>query len=412
VTASPWKALRAGVLAAVVVGLAIALAVGIYVSLTNKEHHASPKPHPTHLGLPARGIDYYEPSSYYSLCPDWTWLETHCFDPAHPPSPSQGEPGRFVLNSDLSFVRTAGLGRLMRLWISTDQLPRWARNGRLASLRADRIRNLDRALAIFRRQGLSVDLVLFAYSADSGNVNQMNPAALDGNHPALRSSYLQALRLILRHLVANGTDAATVRIVDLQNEPYYQLEQFFNTPNRLGRFGGCALSARSVSSQCVDQRIVHPWLVDLYRTARSVTHRFLLTESDTGRLLSTNLKDQRYWIAMYPVDLYDIHMYEATPWFDQKRWTSAGNLTKPWFAGEVGCASGQATCTYSGSLSAPIDRWWLQNLPRFGAQSVLLESKTTLWTYRAATPSQTLTETGLVLQCQSRPSQAACSSLP
>ena len=34
------------------------------------------------------------------------------------------------------------------------------------------------------------------------------------------------------------------------------------------------------------------------------------TVSDTTRLL----KDYRSWRTMYPVDVYDIHVYDDTPW--------------------------------------------------------------------------------------------------
>lgn len=361
------------------------------------------------LGLPRFGIDYYNPSSYFRLCPDWTWLATRCFNPAQPPPISAGEPGSYVLGSDLSFVRTAGLGRFIRLWVSGDQLMRLSPGYRLLGLDPSGVRSLDGALHIAASNRLVVDLVLFSYSQGSGAVNQFRPQALDGRHESLRRAYVQATGLLLKRLAGDRIDRRTVRVVDLQNEPYFQLERYFSTPDRLGGFPQCALSG-TVDTTCVDSRIIHPWLRDLYRAARAATEAFLYTESDTGRLVTTNLASQRFWTGMYPADVYDIHAYDSTPWRSEDRWASARRLSRPWFTGEAGCASQAVACTYNGTAAAPVDRWWLTNLPRFGAQSVLVENASTLWTYRPARPSQTLTSTGTVLRCLASPSSAPCAS--
>ena len=410
-TPSEWRTLKRGLVALVAGGCCVAVAAGVYEHLTTT-NVTNPRQagQIRQLRLSHLGIDYYGPSSYYQACPNWTWLETRCWDPRIPPQ-SSGEPGEQVLRSDLSFVHHAALGRLMRIWASANQLFQLSGRGRFTGLNQARVRNLDTALAICHHDHLQVDLVLFAYSEGTPTTNEFNPAAIDGSHPSMRRGYLQALRRIIVHLGRSRVDAATVRIIDLQDEPYYQLEQYFSTPDHLtNRFAGCKAGADSVSSQCVDRQIVHPWLISLYRTARAASHRFLYTESDTGRLLSTDAAQQEYWMGMYPADIYDIHMYDSRPWLNLVRWRTALNLPRPWISGEVGCASGDSACTYDGSAAARIDGWWLKNLPRFGAQSLLVESKTTLWYYRYAIPSQTLTATGRVLQCRATPGLKGCTA--
>ena len=295
----------------------------------------------------------------------------------------------------------------MRIWISADQLMRLSKHNRFLGLKQARLRNLDLAIAAFHRQHLKLDVVIFSYSVERAR-NQFNPQAIDGTHYSLHNAYLRCLRAILRHLAGNRIDAGTIRIVDLQNEAYFQLERYFTSRSRLGVFTECYVDGSHVSSQCVDEHIIHPWLTALDQTARATTHKFLYTVSDTGRLLSTDPSQQLYWMRMYPVDLYDIHMYDSEPWRDQARWQTALNLRKPWLSGEVGCASGDAGCTYSGTEAASVDQWWLMNLPLLRAQSVLVESKDTMWTYRDAVPSQTLTPVGQIVECQVSPELQAC----
>lgn len=298
----------------------------------------------------------------------------------------------------------------MRVWVSLDQLVRWNASQGFAVYVQTWLNNLDDALRSFAGRHLAVDLVLFVYSRRSSSQNQLRPQALDGLHPGLREGYLRAVRLFIRHLAADPIDSATVKVIDLQNEPYFQLEQYFDSTSTLGKFGECMGSKGIVSSSCVDEKIVHPWLKDLYRAARGESKRFLYTASDTGRLLNTDATKQAFWMNMYPVDVYDIHMYESTPWFDESRWKTARHLREPWFSGEVGCNSGDAGCTYNGSHAAPVDRWWLTNLGRFRAQSVLIENHVTLWHTAYGMNSQALTLTGQLLQCHSDPKLVTCLS--
>jgi len=395
--------------------LAALAVVAVAVLVVTQYHQHGPKvvelpivPPPRHLGLPANGLDYYEPSGFFTQCPDWTWLQTRCFQTRHDRAGYGGIAGSVVLDSDLDFVRAAHLGGFLRVWVSLDQLMRWNSLRGFAGYVPAYLNDVDRAMREFDRHQLRVDLVLFIYSKDAHWTNQFRPQALDGLHPEMRSGYLRALGIFIRHLASNRTDAATVRVVDLQTEPYYQLEQYFDTKSTLGSYGYCLGSDGKVVSSCVDGAIIHPWLTALYRVSRRASHRFLYTESDTGRLLTADGATQAHWISMYPVDVYDIHAYANAPWQDVSRWETALHLPKPWFSGEVGCASGDAACTYNGSAAFSIDRWWVTNLHRFRAQAVLVENHVTLWTYPYGLNSQSLTPTGELLQCRSDPRTLLC----
>ncbi|HEV3310732.1 MAG TPA: hypothetical protein VG815_09455 [Chloroflexota bacterium] len=394
--------------------LALLVVAGIYEY--QQHHHHDPvtlpiAPAPRHLGLPPTGLDYYEPTGYFSGCSDWTWLSTACFRdrPASLGSGSDRVSDSAVLASDLSFVHAAHLGRLLRVWVSLDQLMRWNAKDGFSGFVPARLANLDAALQSFSRHHVKVDLVLFVYSRakQSTWVNQFRPQALDGLHETMRARYLLALRFIIQHLAGNSSDARTVKVIDLQTEPYFQLEQYFRSAASVGVFISC-LNSGTVSTSCVDQKIIDPWVTDMYRTARAASTHFLYTESDTGRLLSTSPTAQSYWMSMYHVDVYDIHMYDSAPWNHESLWATALHLRKPWFVGEAGCASGAAACTYGGLRAGPVDQWWLTNLPRYRAQSVLIESHVTLWSYPSGYRSQSLTVTGIVLECRTDPALPEC----
>lgn len=388
-----------------VVAFVVAEAVGIARSQpSNKPAKSSVTRAPRHLGLPSSGVDYYAPNTSRAGCGDWTWLYDRCFDAV-----GGGPVGaKRVLKWDLQFAHQEHLGRFYRLWVSLDQLINWNRNGGFGRLIPSRLANLDSALQTFRTENFKVDVVLFAYEKHQGWRNEFRPQALDGDHGGMRMGYLNALRSLIAHLAASRAEAGTVKVIDLFNEPYFQLERYFDTPSALGKFGACRTPSGAVSSSCVDEKIIHRWLDDLYRTARAASHAFLYTASDSGRLLNTNGSMQAHWVSMYPVDVYDIHLYDSTPWKQKAVLKTALNLKKPWFSGEVGCGSGQVSCTYNGTRSAVVDKWWLGNLVRYRAQSALVEDRGTVWDYPFGTAA--LTATGQVLQCHADSAPPACDS--
>lgn len=306
------------------------------------------------LILSAAGYDYVAPDAG---CPYWTWL-TSCYTSGGKGSTQSPQK---QLSADAAFIAAHHLGTFQRLWVSLDQLMTWNATTGYQGYVAAYLKNLDDALARLHVYGITVDLVLFSYNspADS-HFDQFHPEALDGQHSAMRASYLRAVRDFVGHIAANATDSATVQVMDLQNEAYYQLEQYYG------------------ASMTVDTTIIYPWVRDLYNVAVSAAPQFRYTVSDTGRLLT----DYATWAPLYPADVYDIHLYSDTPWANAAEWQNATRLRKSWFVGEAGCAPGNVSCTYDGTVSCAqpdtcalsVDSWWLANLRRYGASVVLVET--------------------------------------
>jgi hypothetical protein len=389
-------------LVAISVALAVLVVIGVAIFALhgNQTKKTIPK-----MAVSYTGVNYYDPTDFFTKCPDFTWLQASCYaSPKRPIPPSR------QLASDLVFVRSSHIGSFMRVWVSLDELMKWdPRNGYLG-YDPTALANVDSALSQFAAQGIKVDLVLLVYSKGSHWLKQFHPEALDGKHETMRSGYLQAVHDFIAHLASNPTAKRTVAVMDLQTEPYYQLEQYFNDASHLHAFKSCNNGTGTARNDCVDRDIVHPWLLDLYRTARSASTTFNYTFADTGRLLTADRTSQQFWVSMYPVDVYDIHMYDDTPWNDTPRWASYTNLDKPWFAGEAGCGSGNVACTYNGQRALPVDSWWLGHLKSYGAQAVLIESHVTVWMYPNGPSSQTLTPTGQAVACTADRFHTPCHS--
>jgi hypothetical protein len=284
-----------------------------------------------------------------------------------------------MLASDAAWIAANRMGQFQRVWAILDQGIRWDASGNYLGLDPTYLANLDDALAKFNANCIKVDLVLYEASKGSSDTYQFQTQALDGSHAGIRAGYLQALRDLVNHLAANPTDAATVAVMDLFNEAYWQLEQFGYSDS-----------------------VIHQWLQDEYGAAHGAQAGFNYTVSDTTRLL----KDYATWNAMYPVDVYDIHVYDNAPWGDPGLYAAGKALQKPWFAGEAGCAPGNVSCTYSGNVSCTqpsmcalsVDSWWLANLRADGAQAVLIEERNTAWSYPSGPNAQAATLVGKVIE--------------
>ena len=335
------------------------------------------------LSIGYAGVDYYQPSQYFTHCASYTWLRSSCYD-----TPANSDPPRAQLISDLQFTKRQDLGSVQRVWISLDQLMRWGPKGAFEGFVPGGLHNVDDMLSLDHRYQIKVILVLFVYDS-AHDANEFQPTALDGNHSRLRHGYLRADRLFIGHLAGNSVDVSTAPIVELANEPYFQFEEYFNDPSNLGRFRACASNGRT-DWGCVDTKIIHPWLSELYATARQASTRFKYTFSDTGRLF----ENYGYWSRMYPQDLIDEHLYDSAPWAKAWLYARGRRFPKPWIATEVGCDTGAVSCTYSGTASAPVDEWWLTHLRADGAQAVLVDSHVTLWQYPDGPDSQVPTKTG------------------
>ena len=291
--------------------------------------------------------------------------------------------------------------------------------------------NVDDMLHRAAAAGLKLDLVLLVYTSDVSHTNEFHPEALDGNHAAMRANYLQAVRDFVAHLAADPIDTSAVAVLDLQQQGYHQLEVYFYTPAHLrlwdysmpvwpqseqcyvlgntlctgGSAGhGCVSGSGAIDTTCLDVNIIEPWFKDLYTTAKAAAPAFSYTVSDTGRLLTTGTgpySSQAWQVSLYPVDVYDIHLYKGTPWTQSARWSSGLTLPKPWFSGEAGCSTLDFACTYNSTTLSVVDQWWLQNMAVYGARAVLLEDRHTAWTYTYSPSGQlpTLSATGQFMAC-------------
>jgi hypothetical protein len=342
---------------------------------------------PYRLPLAYTGVDYYYPTDYFTGCANFSWLQNQCYDNA-----ALKDSPRQQLLSDLDFVQASHVAGSMRVWISLDSLMNWNAATGFAGFQPGVLSNVDDMLSIFHQYGIKLDLVLYQYSPGETH-NAFRPEALDGFHNAMRRNYLRALSVFMTHLSQNAVDTETAPLIELQNEPYFQLEQYFRNPDALGKYGSCAHNG-VVNTWCVDKEIIRPWLGALYDTARAAAPTgFLFSFSDTGRLFN----DYARWGAMYPGDIINEHVYDSTPWAHEQRYARALHFQQPWIVTEAGCNVGRSTCTYSGNVStggAAVDSWWLQHLGAYGAQSVMLESHVSLWTYPDGPLSATPTVAG------------------
>jgi hypothetical protein len=306
------------------------------------------------------GIDY-APSTkgMRGRCAEqWTYLKPACW--------SSGMRRR--IRTDIRFIVDHRLGRFHRIWLSLDQLfGCWKPVTGFCGYDRAALANLDEMLHAFARARIRLDIILFQQE----QTNSFHFEALDGKHPRMRANYIKAVAEFVRHVAADSVAARAVAVIDLQNEAYFQIESHLE--------GSVSRSGAPCDDTCMDTNVILPWIRDLYRAAKAAAPRFLYTVSDTDRLM----EDPGVWIPRYPVDVYDIHFYEDDPWNRSAEYAeSARSLTKPWFAGEVGCGNGNSVCTYNGNspMTQQVDAWWLENLKKYGAKAVLVENVDTVFT--------------------------------
>jgi hypothetical protein len=288
------------------------------------------------------------------------------------------------LQQDIDFMAANRLGRFHRLWVSLDQLFSCfdAVTG-YCGYDTTALANTKETLHKFANAGMQVAIVVFA----QGNLNHFRYEALDGNHPTMRANYLRALQDFVRNIGSDPVAVKAVAVLDLMNEIYFQGERALE--------GKVTIDGTVCDQSCLDNNVIRPWLVDMYDAARAAAPGFLYTASDTGRLL----RGQSTWIPYYPVDIYDVHVYDLAPWNNAFTYAMGSTLPKPWFVGEAGCNPGNVACTYDGNnpTTVQVDGWWLDNLRNYGAKGVLIEGKVTLFTEND-TPS--LTQMGRLVQAQ------------
>jgi hypothetical protein len=306
------------------------------------------------------GIDYAPSTNgMRGQCANhWTYLKPVCW--------SNGMRAR--VRRDIRFIGDHRLGRFHRIWLSLDQLfGCWNATTGYCGYDRAKLANLDEMLRAFARARIRLDVVLLQQE----QTNSFHFEALDGTHPRMRANYIKAVAEFVRHIAADPVAARAVAVVDLQNEAYFQIESHLE--GRVSWDGG------PCDATCLDTNVILPWIRDLYRAAKRAAPRFLYTVSDTHRLM----EDPNLWIPRYPVDVYDIHFYADDPGNRAAEYAaSARSLAKPWFSGEVGCATGNVACTYNGNnpTTLKVDAWWLGNLRKYGAKAVLVENVDTVFT--------------------------------
>jgi len=362
---------------------------------------------------------------------DWSWLQTQCWNP-----PGNSSTAKSQLMTELGYITQHRLGTFQRVWVSMDQLGSF--NGTTTfTLNQNMVGThsnpgtLLQALQVYHDFGIQVDLVLFTYSPNGNcgadgkddvdpKMNVFNPLVLNGmtDHAAMMNSYVSAVGQLMGTIAGLPAASNPVAIVDLQNEAYYQMEQYFCTDNqvnnisrnRLGNWAnsesatcdtltadsppqpgsncsGCLTPAGVVDRQCVDIQIVYPWLRKLYDAAHGAdsTIKYTVSSADTAPFDPAGVS---FWRPLYDniLDLYDIHAYSNTPWNDTAMWNNALSLDKDWFVGEAGCDTNSGVCTYdnctanrSDADTAEIKAWWLANLPNDGAKAVLSEETNIAW---------------------------------
>jgi hypothetical protein len=144
---------------------------------------------------------------------------------------------------------------------------------------------------------------------------------------------------------------------DLFNEAY----------NSLGRDGGLPKPpAENPTSPNYSGAVVHQWLRDLYRAAKSAAPDAWFTASDTTALYSQAPDPGKYDGAL---DFYDIHIYDAHPRYPDWKHT----LAKPYIVGEAG-ASTRDDQLANQSLNAPAMSYLLKHAEGAGVGAVLLQS--------------------------------------
>lgn len=299
------------------------------------------------LTLPsAVGINYDGPATA-----DGQWLGTRWLRA----SDAEGEGWRQArprLQADLDFIASHHLGALVRVFIGIDQLMVWDRSTGFVRFDEAAMTNLGQALDMFDIHGLKVIAVLFDQEEVSSPGN-FRFQALDGAHPAMRAGYLRALDQFLRRF---GT-RPTVVAWDLFNEAY----------NSLGREGGLHRPPGDdpVSPNYQDT-VVHAWLVDLYRTAKTVAPNARFTVSDTTELYWKTPPDTARYDGA--VDFYDIHVYDDHP--RAVDWRSS--LRLPYLLGEVG---GDPDHGFrDAGVNASAVSFWLSRARDLGISAVLAHS--------------------------------------
>jgi len=186
----------------------------------------------------------------------------------------------------------------------------------------DALKHFAQVLDMLDARGMRAVVVVFDQEevASPGNFHF---EALDGRHEVMRRNYLVSLGEFLRRF----GERPTVIGWDLFNEAYNSLGADGHLPG--------PPHADPISPSYPDA-VVHAWLVDMYRTAKTSAPAARFTVSDSTELYWNPSPD----LAKYDdvVDFYDIHVYDDHPIYPS--WS--GELHKPYIVGEAGASTAGA----------------------------------------------------------------------
>lgn len=332
----------------VVVGILV-LVLGVWIGSSRLDED-SPS------GAGSAGTNFYQPIS--SDCPYYSAWTTDCYDDS-----------RQRIDRALQFLAENGGGDLQRVWISLDQLfSCFDEETGFCGYDEAALSNVADTLRLMAEQDQRAVLVLYAQPNRDSDVNFFRVEALDGEHEEMRAGYIEAAVEFVRFIAADPAAASAVYAMDMQNEGYFQNRRALQALGSVcGRDG-----------RCIDRELSLPFFTDMYEALEEAAPDFDYTVSAlSGELLGSS---QEYWVSMYPVDVYDIHLYSSQPEAEQPMLARARDLPAPWFAGETGTDNtedpSEPCYTYDGNdaCTAAAAVWWHQNLgPDYGAQAVLTE---------------------------------------
>lgn len=291
-----------------VIGAAV-LVGGLWALSWNRGQALTPSADLSTLSFPSsKGLNYGIPRTERGEYVGTQWLRSG-------PGKDYWSSVRPAIAADLDFIVRHNLGNVVRTFIGLDQAMIWDAQDGFQGFDDRTLSHFEETLDLFDARRVKMIAVLYDQE-EVGNVGNFHFAALDGNHPRMRSNYLRATALFLQRFGQRKTIVAW----DLFNEAYINL----------GRDGGFPPPpAPDPVSPGYSRSVVQAWLQDLYRAAKRAAPTAWFTVSDAQLYWSPHPDLSRYDGIL---DFYDIHIYDDHPKLPD--WKSA--LHKPYIIGEAG----------------------------------------------------------------------------
>lgn len=368
------------------------------------------------------------------------WLQQSCWNSTS--QSAYNTSARELFIDDMNYVKTNNLGSVQHVWVGIDQLFAGADGSPTTSYTGfdtQSLANFDDMISILHADGMQAIVNMYVVDTQTKG-GYFNLAALTTDD-TLKTQYLQAASDFLTHIKNNATDSATIKLIDLLTEPYFQTEQFacggtcgspaipnatnlgawdatepaYSSASPTSSYYTCLVPGNTLCSEAnshgygvvnssghddnamIDVNIVYPFLDALYKTAVIADPNIDYAFSDTGRLLYVNTGNyyasQAFWKTLYPGDVHIIHFYETNPMTPTVGTAATAPITntqnlgaEPIVMDAVGCDTG-SPCTYDPSQNYNALAWDFANgASRYGVHLMLSDqSDTNLWTYTTNT---------------------------